>query len=75
MNKARRERIKNIAEKLQEVLCDIEDVQNEEQEYLDSLPDNLQNSQRAEAATSIISTLEDIFVNLEAAITDLEEMV
>lgn len=66
MNKERRRKIdkaienvnslQNILEELQQ---QIEEIRDEEQDYLDNIPENLQNSERYETAENALDNLEE----------------
>lgn len=79
MNKNRRKAIADIVTKVEEIVSDakeklemlqsdIEDVRDEEQEYMDNMPCNLFNSERYERA-------EEAFNNLDYAASSIEEII
>lgn len=59
MNKQRRKDIDTIIQDLEEIRVQIQFVLEEEQEYLDNMPENLQNSERYETAQTAVSELEE----------------
>lgn len=66
MNKARRKKIQDISEKLEiirehitEIKCEIEEIRDDEQEYLQFMPENFQNSIKGQSAESAIEALDD----------------
>lgn len=68
MNKVRRNQIDNaiqLAYKLQE---EIENIQQDEQEAYDNLPESLQYSERGE-------TMEQAIDNLDSALSSIEELI
>lgn len=72
MNKARRKRLDDVIEQLekfdemrQDIMALIEDIQNEEQECLDSLPDNLSESERAEKMGEAIDNMQSAYDELD----------
>lgn len=65
MNKARRKRIDEIQEKLQEMKDLIDEVLSEEQEAYDSLPESIQDSERGEAMQTAIDSLESAVSSCE----------
>lgn len=74
MNKQRRKDIDTIISSLEEIREQIQTVLDEEQDYLDNIPENLQNSERYETAETAVSELEeaegiidDIIEHLESA--------
>lgn len=75
MNKIRRKNLQHVIDRLEELKGAIEDLHDEEEEYLDSIPDNLQGSERYEKVESAchelecaVSYLEDTINSIEAAI-------
>lgn len=75
MNKVRRANIKETVDLIERVKSVLESILDEEQEYYDNIPENLQTSQRVEDSEDAISNLEDAISNLEEAIGNLEEVV
>lgn len=75
MNKQRRkdiDRLKNLINTLKD---DLENILNDEQDYFDNMPENLQGSLRGEESEDAISNMEDAIENLSDAIESLEEVV
>ena len=75
MNKQRRkdiDRLKNLINTLKD---DPENILNDEQDYFDNMPENLQGSLRGEESEDAISNMEDAIENLSDAIESLEEVV
>ncbi len=75
MNKYRRTGIRNIILKLEELKDDIEALLDEEQEYYDNMPENLQYGERGENSQSAIDSLEEAICNVDDCISNLEEAV
>ena len=50
MNKLRRKALDRIAETLNELYEELESLRDEEHDYMDNMPENLQGSERYEAA-------------------------
>lgn len=85
MNKERRKRIDKAIEEvnqLQEVLEElhqiVEVIRDEEQEYLENIPENLQGSERYETAENAVESLENAVdwfdgVDIDELISALEE--
>ena len=71
MNKARRKAIDELVAKFEDLKCDIESIQEEEQEYLDNMPESLQESEKATIAQEAIDNLEEAFNSIEEAIESL----
>lgn len=66
MNKVRRKQIDDVLKNinslqnmLDELQQSIEEIKDDEQDYLDNIPENLQNSERYEAAENALCNLED----------------
>lgn len=73
MNKERRKSIDYIIAKLDELEERIDALINEEQDSLDNLPDNLQESTRAERMQEAIENLEYAIDSIEETITNLQD--
>jgi len=74
MNKTRRAEINALISDLQSAKDRAKSIRDEEQEYLDNMPESLQSSERGEAAQEAVSNLEyatdafdDLIQNLEDA--------
>lgn len=72
MNNIRRKQIQRIWDAVSAVQSDLEDIQNDEQEAYDNLPESLQYSERGEAMENAISELEDAISSLEELLEHLE---
>ena len=72
MNKERRKLIQNIIDRLGEIREDIDTVTEEERDYCDSIPENLQGSERYDRAEEAVTNLEDAMDNVDEAIGMLE---
>ena len=72
MNKQRRKEIQEIMDRLGEIKSDLEAVWNDEQYYMDSIPENLTGSERYEKAEEAVSNLEGACDNLDEALEQLE---
>lgn len=82
MNKDRRKAIQSVISKIHEleetmtdILDEIETIKNEEEEYLNNIPENLQTSARYETAENAVSELESAFNDFESAKDSLDEIV
>ncbi len=74
MNKARRKQIDELAQRMQELLSDIEAVKDEEQDYFDNMPENMLSGEKASASEEALSTLEDAVSNAESALESLQNV-
>ena len=75
MNNIRRKNLQRVIDRLEELKSAIEDLHDEEEEYLDRIPDNLQGSERYEKAESACSELEDAISYLEDTINSIEAAI
>lgn len=72
MNRTRRnelaklkERIDNVQTEIYEIMEALESLKDEEQEYLDNIPENLQGSERYDRAEQAVDSLEQAHDTLE----------
>ena len=73
MNKNRRKRIADLRERI--IKNELEEVMEEEQDARDNLPNNLQDSEKAEKMDDTIGSIEYAIGNLEETIENLDEAV
>lgn len=50
MNKVRRKRVEDVIQKIEELKAEVEEILDEESEYRDNIPENMQQSERYENA-------------------------
>ena len=62
MNKQRRKELQKIYELINEAKDRLEMVKDEEEEYKDNMPENLQGSERYERAEEIVNDLDEAIV-------------
>ena len=74
MNKARRKSIQDVADQLEALKSALEEIQGEEEEYRDNIPENLQASERYEKANEACDTLSEAMSIQEDVITSLGEL-
>jgi predicted nuclease with TOPRIM domain len=72
MNRIRRKSLQDIINQLEELKGSLEDLSEEEAEYRDTIPENLQGSERYERADDACSNLEDAISGLEDVISSIE---
>ena len=65
MNKDRRERLRDVQSQIDEAVSSIYDIQDEEQNAFDSMPEGLQGTERGEHMLNAISEMEEIVGDLE----------
>lgn len=75
MNAKRRNEIKKLIERIEELVSDVGSVQYDEQESLDNLPESLQYSERAEQMQEYIDNMDDVLQSLNEAKDWLEDIV
>lgn len=75
MNKQRRLKIDAIRETLEGAGALLEELQEEEQDYLDVMPESLQSSARAESANAAIDAMQEAMDNIEAACENIAESI
>ena len=72
MNKARRKALDEVISKIEEAKELLENLQAEEEEYRDNMPENLQGSERYEAADAAVDNLSSAVDALDEAISSIE---
>lgn len=75
MNKQRRKVIRELIEQATALSQQIEQVLNEEQDYYDYMPENLQNSERGQNTEEAIGNLEEAQSDIENCISNLESAI
>lgn len=72
MNRMRRKTINSIYERLYELRNLLEEVKDEEEEYRDNIPENLQGSERYIRTDEILDDLDSAISSLEETLDYLE---
>lgn len=75
MNKKEKSRLYLTLEQLQQLSAEFELLADNEQNKLDNLPENLQESEKANAIQEVIDNLESAKSNIESAIEDTESII
>lgn len=75
MNKERRDRIKALRDELAAIHTQIDDIEAEEREAFDNLPESLQDSARGEAMSTAADNLSEASGQMDEAGTLLETIV
>lgn len=75
MNKRRRKDLRSVIEQLEGLKDYLESIMSEEEDYRDSIPENLQGSARYVKADDACSSLDDAICSLEDAVSSIEEAV
>ena len=71
MNNIRRKQIQEIIDKLEDTKNLLENVMNDEQEYYDNMPENLQGSIRGMEAEEYIDKFNDAIDSIDEALETL----
>lgn len=75
MNKIRRKNLQAIIDQLEELKSSLEDLQAEEEEYRDNIPENMQGSERYEKADEASGNLSGAVDNLEEVISGIKAAI
>lgn len=75
MNAKQRKELQGYADSLEEIKCAIEEMQEDETEKLDNMPESLQYSERGESMQDAIDTLEGAAQSIEEAIDYINEIL
>lgn len=59
MNNDRRNRLQEVKESLDDMISQIEEIKDEEQDALDNMPENLQQSKRSDKMQTAIDTMDE----------------
>ncbi len=73
MNNARRKRIRDAAEQMEQLKGEIESILEDEEEYMDNIPENMQGSERYETAETACENLQSAVDAMEEVLSSLEE--
>lgn len=73
MNTERRKLIQEARDKLAEAKALVEQAQQEEQDYFDNMPENLQDAVKGQTASDTADKLQEVVDSLEEAESGLEE--
>lgn len=73
MNKSRRKCLSEIAEKLELLNAEIEEVRSQEEEAYDNLPESIQGAEKGERMQEIIDMLQSAFDSVEEAVNGINE--
>lgn len=72
MNNKRRKEIKNIINQLNILKDEINNIADDEQDYYDNMPENLQGSERGMVSEDALSNLSDASDSIDEVIECLE---
>lgn len=74
-DKIRRKNLQAIIDQLEELKGGLKDLQAEEEEYRDNIPENMQESERYEKADEACDNLSSAVDSLEEAISSIEAAI
>jgi hypothetical protein len=75
MNAQRRKLLEGVLNFIQSDLQpDVEAIRDEQQEYVDNVPDNLQSGERYERATEALDKMDNLVSLFEDIISELEDI-
>lgn len=75
MNKDRRKRLDALIDKLGELLAELDEIQTEEGEAFENMPESIQQSERGTTMESFMDLMENARIDIESAIESLNEVV
>ena len=75
MNKERRKSLREIQSKLDRLGQELETLKEEEEEYRDNMPENLQESDRYQRADEVCDLLQEALESMDNAYQQIEEAV
>lgn len=75
MNKQRRAELTAIAEELADLKDRLETCKNEEEQYLENMPENLRDSEKHEQAEETVATLDTAVDSLEEVFNAVDEVI
>lgn len=59
MNRERRKNLQGIIDQLEELKSSLEDIQSEEEEYRDNIPENMQSGERYEQSDAACDAMSE----------------
>lgn len=71
MNKQRKQKIKEVRQQIESCKNDLQIILDEEQDYFDNMPENLQGSIRGSDSEDAIDTLESCIDELDEIVKEL----
>ena len=74
MNKQRRQKIRDIRKEIETCKENLQKILDEEQDYFDNMPENLQGSMKGSDSEDAIDTMESCIEDLENIIKELTEI-
>lgn len=75
MNKQRRKAIEDIVTDIRLKLEELEALKDEEEEYKDNIPENLQGTERYERAEECVYGLQEVIDDIDRALDNVDEYI
>ena len=75
MNKERKERFQNVISSLDEAKDELTEIQSEEMDALDALPEGLQMSSRGEKMQGWIDFIDDVLSDIDCIVNKIESEI
>jgi hypothetical protein len=75
MNNQRRKRIESLKEQFESLILELEEIEQEEEEYLENIPENLQGSERYSNSENALAEIQEAKQYFEDACTCLENSI
>ena len=75
MNKTRRRDLQNIITKIDILKEELEALRDEEQDYMDNIPENLQGSERYEVAEEAVDNMDNALDAFDEVIDSISEAI
>ena len=75
MNRERRKALQAIVDQLETLQMQLEEIQTEEEDYRDNIPENFQSGERYEHIEEICESPSDAVSSLEDATSSIEEAI
>jgi len=75
MNNTRRRQIRKVAEQIKSQIEELQTLQEEEEQYFDNMPENLQYSERGEKAEQDAYELQNIIDEIQSQLEELETVI
>ena len=74
MNKQRKQKIRDVRKEIENCKDNLQKILDEEQDYFDNMPENLQGSMRGSDSEEAIDIMESCIEDLENIISELTEI-
>lgn len=75
MNAERRKQLNKVLESLELAKATLEELKDEEQEYIDNMPESFQYGEKGDKATEVIDRMDDAMSNIDDAIDNINNAI